>query len=367
MTQSKARFPRYGPVVQERREFPPALVSSTRLELSVDGLPQIPVTAAVSFVTLLWRNERWASTFVASLQASLAGAPQVGAELVMVVNGPEGEAALIEAERTMVPQANLTVRTRILPHNTGFAGGANAGTAVAEGDVVVVVNLDVRFPPTFVPRLMEAIEEHPDYDFVVPSVYRWDPESPAPVFDTVSGLEVDLGPCRRNWAHNCQPLQVTSPEPVAVAAGTGCCLVMRRRVIERREQRYGEFLESRFHSYAEDVDLFWWAEQNGLRVMHVPGLFLWHVGGGSSGGSPSLRARPAEMRRQVIANWRVTVWKHAQGARQALGWAAGEVGYLALLLSCRPLGGWADYLRSWRQSVALAVAIRRARGFLRDV
>jgi GT2 family glycosyltransferase len=321
---------------------------------------------AVSFVTLLWRNERWASTFVESLQASLALAPKVKAELVLVVNGPDGDGAAREVESTLVPQANLVVCHHRLPENTGFAGGANAGATLARGNLIVVVNLDVRFPPSFVPRLVESAEKHPDCDFLVPSVFRWRPERPGTALGTVDGDEVDLGPCRRNWAHNCQPLRVTWREPAAVPAGSGCCLVTRRSVIDQRERRYGEFLESRYHSYAEDVDLFWWAERAGLRVVHVPGLFLHHVGGGSFGGRPQLRERPPEMRRQVIANWRVTVWKHARGWREGLGWAGGEVGYLGLLVSCHPLKGWVDYVRSWRQSVALAVDIRRARGFLRD-
>ena len=66
-----------------------------------------------------------------------------------------------------------------------------------------------------------------------------------------------------------------------------------------------------------------------------------------------------------MANYRVTVWKNAGGARDWLGWALGEAVYGGQAAVYGRLGGVRRYAASWPESIRVAAAIRRRRGRLR--
>ena len=68
-------------------------------------LSRISSDPAVSVVTIAWRNEQHAAAFAESV---------AGDQLIVVINGPEGEAAA-----ALIPDAEV-VR---LEENTGFSGG----------------------------------------------------------------------------------------------------------------------------------------------------------------------------------------------------------------------------------------------------
>ena len=290
----------------------------------------------VSLVTIAWRNAEHAAPFAASLAAAEGPRPQV----VIVVNGPEGEEAAAHIEGA--EQVRLDT-------NTGFSGGANAGVARATGDIVVLANLDLTFDPSFFAVLDR--EASSSWDLLAPRVRQ--------------GAEGrDEGVSRRTASHRLA-WERSPAGPGPAPGGNGACLVLRRSTIERRTAELGGLFDPEYHSFNEDIDLFWWAERRGLTIRYVPDLQVHHALAGSFAGAYRFRDRSPEVQRRVSANYRVTVWKNASGLRDWAGWPLGEAVYAGQAVVYGRLTGLRASAASWAESVRTASAIRRRRGRLR--
>jgi GT2 family glycosyltransferase len=309
----------------------------------------VTASPAISVVTMAWRNEDHAAAFVESLAAAAAGTapPQV----VLVVNGPEGQAAGT-AFSEAAARAGLDVTTVTLGTNTGFSGGADAGVEVATGEIVVVANLDLTFNERFLAVLGEEAAGGERWDFLAPAVRQ-------------GAAGADEGVSRRTRSHRLAWVGSPPPAPAPVPAGNGACLVLRRATLERRVANAGALFDPEYHSFNEDIDLFWWAARRGLVVRYVPDLRVTHALAGSFAGGHRFRDRPPDVQRRVMANYRVTVWKNAAGARDWLGWVLGEAVYGGQAAVYGRLGGVRRYAASWPESIRVAAAIRRRRGTLR--
>lgn len=305
----------------------------------------------ISVVTIAWRNEQFATTFARSLDAAAShGGTGNQTQLVVVVNGPEGAAAadaLLDAlgETGIVP---VVVR---LDRNTGFSGGADAGADRASGDILVVANLDVVFDGLFFDVVRREAESS-TWDILAPQVLQGP-----------DGL--DCGVSRRRRSHR---LAWVAPplEAAPVPAGNGACIILRRSALERRIADSGALFDPEFHSFNEDIDLFWWAERAGLVVWYAPHLRVEHALAGSFGGRHRFEERPVDVQRRVMANYRVTVWKNASGLSDWWGWALGELEYLGQATRSRGVRGVRDYAASWPMAWATARAIRFRNGRLRS-
>ncbi len=305
--------------------------------------------AAISVVTMAWRNEDHAAPFVQSLAAAAAGAAPP--HLVLVVNGPEGHAAGA-AFSDAAARAGLDVTTVTLGTNTGFSGGADAGVEVATGDIVVVANLDLIFDERFLAVLRDEAAGGERWDFLAPAVGQ-------------GAGGAGEGVSRRTRSHRLAWVSPPPPAPAPVPAGNGACVVLRRATLERRIADAGALFDPEYHSFNEDIDLFWWAARRGLVVRYVPALQVTHALAGSFAGGHRFRDRPPEVQRLIMVNYRVTVWKNAGGARDWLGWALGEAVYGGQAAVYGRLTGVRLYAASWPASIRVAAAIRRRRGTLR--
>lgn len=298
-----------------------------------------------------WRNERHAAAFVSSLAAASSETGGAQPQVIFVVNGPEGDAAAAMAER-VAGERQLALTVLRLETNTGFSGGANAGVALATGGVIVVANLDLTFDARFLAVLEREAAGDAGWDFLAVGVRQ----GPA---------GEDAGVSRRTRSHRLAWVSPAPTEPTTVPAGNGACLVLRRDALEAREAAAGALFDPEYHSFNEDIDLFWWASRQGLVVRYVPDLQVTHALAGSFAGGHRFRDRPVDVQRRVIANYRVTVWKNASGPAEWLGWLLGEAVYAGQAAVFGRLQGLRTYAASWPEAVRTATAIRRRRGRLR--
>jgi len=160
-----------------------------------------------------------------------------GDELIVVDNKP-GDGS-VEVVRELAPQARIVSPGR----NTGFAGGANAGAEVAQGDLLVLLNPDAVPQPGWGEAIRKPWLEERGWA-------AW------------QALVADGAGERINSAGN--PIHFTgivwagghghplgeAPPPGEVAAASGACLAVRMD----KWRRLGGF-PSEFFMYHEDVDL----------------------------------------------------------------------------------------------------------------
>jgi hypothetical protein len=298
------------------------------------------MAADVSIVTITFGDVAAATRVATGLDAVQLTGGDPPAEVIVVAVGPAGRAAadqLGELELTTLKPEIVDV-----PAGTPYATAANTGAAKATGDIVVVATPEITFHQRFLRRL--RIEASERWDFLAPAVREGE------------GGHVATGVTKRGRTHRLAPVDRPPKESARVSAGNAACVIVRRHALERRVRAVGGLFEDAYES-GGDLDLFWWAERNGMVVRYVPTLYV-----GNAVGEEVVQT--AAERRRTMANYRVTVWKHAQ-PKDLTGWVLGEAAFLSEEVGGGGLSGLVRYGASWRDSVRTVRDIRKRRGKLR--
>lgn len=170
--------------------------------------------------------------------------------------------------------------------NLGYARGMNlcySRTSGGAGDVVAVLNPDLHFLPGTVDVLLDYVLDHPDVGVVDPAtsvdplgVINLPPNVlPTPLEHTRIVL-ANMHPFfARAYSKNREAKCMqwwTSREPVETDMLSGCCLFMRRAVVEE----LGWVMDPRYPLYFEDTDLFRTLRQKGYKVVHHTSARILH-------------------------------------------------------------------------------------------
>jgi GT2 family glycosyltransferase len=198
----------------------------------------------VTAVVLAWQAEPWLRRGVEALLAT----EKVAVDVVLVDNGCTTDDVEV-LER--LPGVSVVRPGR----NLGFAGGCNAGAAVATGEYLALVNGDAVVEPTAIARLVEEAAR-PEVGIAGGSIrLADDPRLLNSAGNPVHGLgEPELG-----------------GDPVDVAVASGACLVTRLALW----RELGGFDEEYF-AYHEDTELSIRVWRRGLRVVYVPDAVAVH-------------------------------------------------------------------------------------------
>jgi GT2 family glycosyltransferase len=193
--------------------------------------------------------------------------------------------------------------------NLGYAGGMNrclARTRGAAQDVVAVLNPDLFFRPGNIGVLMDYLTDHPECGVVAPRA-TIDPGQclilpknplPTPLEELrVLGGQVSPALCR---AYSRRRVRYTLPwwasdEPLVTDMLSGCCLFLRRAVIEELPA----LMDERFPLYYEDTDLFRALDERGYTIVQHTGTTILHHWSRSSGFGESFLGEP--MRRYRLS------------------------------------------------------------------
>lgn len=206
-------------------------------------------SVAVSVVVVNWN----AGATLGACLASLAADDTRGREVILVDNASTDDSA------TVARAAHPALRVVETGANLGFAGGANAGAAVARGDVLVFLNPDARVAPGAIAALTDALHLVPGAGIAGGGLRdergRWQPGAarfaPVPhlLLDTTLGRLASRGrraSCRVDWVY-------------------GTFMAVRRDLF----RQLGGF-DRRYFMYGEDLDLCYRASRLGVRTIHVP-------------------------------------------------------------------------------------------------
>jgi GT2 family glycosyltransferase len=208
--------------------------------------------ARVSAVVLAWQAEPWLRRGVEALLAS----EKADVDVILVDNGcTTDDVEVLE---------HLEGVTVVRPGtNLGFAGGCNAGAAVATGDYLALVNGDAIVEPTTIARLAEEASR-PGVGVVGASIRL----ASDPHLINSAGNPVHI--LGLSWAGRLnEPEDRTQPEEVTVASGA--CLLMPLP----EWQRLGGF-DDEYFAYHEDTELSMRVWQTGGRVVYVPDAIAVH-------------------------------------------------------------------------------------------
>jgi GT2 family glycosyltransferase len=211
------------------------------------------VTGDVSAVVLAYGDEPWVERCIDSILASTG----VTVEAIVVDNG-----CTTGAVDRLDGRAGVTV---LRPgRNLGFAGGSNAGAAVATGEVIALINADALVEPDALACLHAAVLR-PGVGIGCGGIRLADDPS---LLNSAGNPLHYLGV---SWAGSFGEPAARYPEVREVAVASGAGLAMRRSLWEE----LGGFAPEYF-AYHEDTELSVRVWQRGLRVLCVPDAVVVH-------------------------------------------------------------------------------------------
>ncbi|HEX6754643.1 MAG TPA: glycosyltransferase [Mycobacteriales bacterium] len=287
---------------------------------------------SVAAVVLAWRDEPWLEHSVGALLASTG----VDVEVVLVDNGCTSGAV----ERLAARPGVVVVRPG---RNLGFAGGCNAGAAVATADVLALVNADAVVAPGALAALA-AVATEPGVGIATGSIRL--AEDPARLNSAGNPLHY-LGLV---WAGGFGVPAAGHPArtEVPLASGAGCAL---RRQLWRE---LGGFAAEYF-AYHEDAELSWRCRQRGLSVVYVPDAVVVH--------RYEFSRTPAKQYLLERNRWLFVLTLY--GPRTLLVLAPALLAFEAAITAVAAVQGWLPAkLRGWAWLVRHAGWIRRRRALL---
>jgi len=158
--------------------------------------------------------------------------------------------------------------------NLGFAEAVNQGIRGSHAEWVFVLNPDLALEPDHLSSLLTASETRPDAGMLGGLLLRPDGSVDS------AGLELRrflLRPLDR------MPAEVPAGAPVEPVFGICAAAALYRRAMLEDVAFHGEYMDSAFFAYYEDVDLAWRARHRGWRAYFVPAARGMHVRGASKG------------------------------------------------------------------------------------
>jgi GT2 family glycosyltransferase len=170
--------------------------------------------------------------------------------------------------------------------NLGFAGGVNAGVAVARHEAVLLLNPDAEISADALRHMRHTLRSLPDVGAVGGCLVGEDgrPQRRFAVrrFPTLASWATDLlliddlwpgNPARRHYLAEDVPLDGIAP--IEVEQPAAACLMVTRRALT-----HVGGLDERFQpAWFEDVDLCRRLRAAGFRVMYEPRALVRHEGG----------------------------------------------------------------------------------------
>ncbi len=170
-----------------------------------------------------------------------------------------------------------------LGSNHGFAGANNIAAQNASGDVVVFLNNDMYFAPTFLEELIQPLSD--------PAVFAVDAQQFT--FDgKVSHSATRL--CVQGWKQcfTSRGLFSIGIEQYVPSGTTSVVQACAANMAVKKETflRLGGF-DDRLPAGWEDTDICWRAALRGLRTVYVPTAMCWHKIGASSEAEPGRSVR----------------------------------------------------------------------------
>jgi GT2 family glycosyltransferase len=226
-------------------------------------------------------------------------------EVVVVDN-----ASPLDQSAWLAELEGLGVRVLRSAENLGYARGMNLAFEQTTGgpqDMVAILNPDLFFLPGAVGAMIDHLVEHPATGAVDPRATIDPGQSlnlprnhlPTILEHALLNLAQRFQWCARLYSRRRSAKALEwwgAPGPLDAEMLSGCCVMMRREVVERLPY---PLLDPRYPLYFEDTDLFRTLHRLGLRTVHLGHARVLHHWSRSAGVGATYEGEPR--RRQRLA------------------------------------------------------------------
>lgn len=187
----------------------------------------------------------------------------------------------------------------LLPNsaNLGYAVANNQGIAVAQGELILLLNTDAFLLPDFLEKMYEQAQQHPDYGSFTPKIVR---DYNHKIIDSTGLFVTKAGKSHDRGFDETDSGQYEQSE--SVFAPCGAIALYRKAALEKVKWGADEYFDANFFVYYEDTDLGWRLQRAGYKCLYLPQIIGYHVRGGSVGQKVSIFQKSLAMQRHTIKN-----------------------------------------------------------------
>ena len=172
--------------------------------------------------------------------------------------------------------------------NLGFARGNNVGINVARGEYVLILNPDTIIRDRALEKLVAYSDQHPEGGAFGCRVLNPDGSYQNPARPLPTALGMLISALNLRWLGGLSAAfdsdlyyGWTGRTERAVGFQSGCCVMVRREVLDRLHG-----FDERFFYHFEETDLCCRIWSSGSKVLFYPGAEITHLGGQSVGRFP---------------------------------------------------------------------------------
>jgi hypothetical protein len=240
----------------------------------------------LSIVIVNYNDRRHLDACLSSLQKH---PPSVGHEVIVVDN------ASSDGTRDWIAGAFPSIRLIANPENAGFSKANNLGVRESRGKFLLFLNTDTVVPPGALDSLLAKLVSDPTIGAVGPALVH-----------RRNSYQVSFGRSVNFGAQFWQKLVLNPYHKVrrkkggkdrAVGWLSAACLLCRRTAFEQ-----AKCFDERFFIYFEDIDLCYRMRKAGWKLVHVPGIRVFHEGGTTT--APRATTSRFEYRRSQLFYYR---------------------------------------------------------------
>lgn len=160
--------------------------------------------------------------------------------------------------------------------NLGFAGGHNAVFKITDGEYILLLNQDIFLPSDCLEKLVNFLDAHPEASAVSPRLMKWDFAN-GEFTNTIDTLGLKVFKNRRvvDWRAGEEWFDKAAT-PLQVFGISGALPMYRRAALKTVSFSNGDFFDSSYHSYKEDVDLAYRLASAGFKSYVLPDAVDYH-------------------------------------------------------------------------------------------
>lgn len=222
----------------------------------------------VSVIIVTWNALHHLKTFLPSVVVS----HYTDLEIVIADN------ASTDGSAEWVKQTYPKVKVARMDRNYGYCGGNNRGAEVASGDILILLNNDVKVDPDWISPIVARFRSDAGIAVVQPKLRSYEHTTQFEYAGAAGGFLDKHGYpfCRGRLFDTVEPDfgQYDEATPIFWASGAAFCV---RRDVFFASNGFDEDFE--FHM--EEIDLCWRIQSLGHSVWYEPNSVVYHLGGGS--------------------------------------------------------------------------------------